>query len=134
MGDPIDAVAAYGTPLTFVSEEAHREFLWAMIDAANDRAKRSEAKVDQRDQELDCTVARWLDLRVALEAERETADQLRAALVAIANGRQCTSVVESAPPSAWCRNTHRTIDAKFGADRWCDACIANDALEAVGDR
>lgn len=30
-----------------------------------------------------------------------------------------------------CRIYGRTIDADQLADRWCDACIANDALEAI---
>lgn len=61
--------------------------------------------------------------------------ELRAAVLAealahIADGRQCTKVVASAPPSHWCRNRsdrHRT--GTYTSTRWCDTCIARDALE-----
>lgn len=37
--------------------------------------------------------------------------------------------VETAPMSSVCRRTYRTPDAPYLADRWCDCCIANAALE-----
>ena len=56
-------------------------------------------------------------------------DRLRDALETIADGRMCTAVVDNAPPSSWCRNDPgRSRDSRYGATRWCDACIARDAL------
>jgi hypothetical protein len=56
-----------------------------------------------------------------VEAER---DALRAALVTIANGQECSNYT-----GCPCRfDASRTKDCYYTADRWCDACIANDAL------
>ena len=41
------------TPLTFVSEEAHREFLWAMIDEANARSARLRSLLAQAIDHID---------------------------------------------------------------------------------
>lgn len=52
---------------------------------------------------------------------------IREALEQIANGEQCTNY--TGPP--YCRDPRsgRRRDADFGAERWCDACIAREALD-----
>ncbi len=56
--------------------------------------------------------------------ENERLRALRAALVLIANGQECSNYTKGT-----CRSgTGRTKDARYTAGRWCDTCIANDAL------
>jgi hypothetical protein len=63
-----------------------------------------------------------------MEAEMKFAvRQMRAALVLIA-GDGCSSFT-SGPGS--CIRSDRKRDAVYVADRWCDACIAFDALAAL---
>ena len=63
------------------------------------------------------------------EKARFRTAQLSDALRHIADGEQCDNFTRSR-----CRDPHsgRTRDAKYGADRWCDVCIALDALDALG--
>lgn len=64
-------------------------------------------------------VAEW---RAEVDGWRSIADQLAAALDEI--GTTCTNY--AAPP--FCPDAGRGRDARYTADRWCDACIARAAL------
>jgi hypothetical protein len=60
-------------------------------------------------------------LRRVAEVER---DALRAALVLITRGHECTIYTKGT-----CRSgTGRTRNAQYDSGRWCDTCIANDAM------
>lgn len=63
------------------------------------------------------------------DPEVPTLADLREALEHIAGGQQCSNY--TGPP--YCRDPRsgRTRDARYGADRWCDTCIA---LAALGQR
>lgn len=77
--------------------------------------------------ESGCALVRSDDMsRLSAEnarAQKGTAT-LQAGLRHIADGQECTTYTSPAT----CRTSGRTRDAKYGADRWCDACIANDTL------
>ena len=74
-----------------------------------------------------CALVRSDDLgRLSAENARAQKGEatLQAGLRHIADGQECTTFTGPAT----CRTSGRTRDAKYGADRWCDACIANDTL------
>ena len=77
--------------------------------------------------ESGCALVRSDDLgRLSAENARAQKGEatLQAGLRHIADGQECTTYTSPAT----CRTSGRTRDAKYGADRWCDACIANDTL------
>lgn len=45
----------------------------------------------------------------------------------IVAGRYLNGCESFRPPSN-CLTAGRTIDAKYGADQWCDGCVAREAL------
>lgn len=65
-----------------------------------------------------------------LEQQRAAAPELFAALKLIA-GDSCDRLT-SGPGSCWTQPW--TKDAQFTADRWCDRCIAREALFKAGYR
>ena len=69
------------------------------------------------------------DLYTEVRALRDQRDTATDALRHITNGQQCETYTR--PP--YCRDPQsgRSRDAHYGAERWCDTCIALDALPAV---
>lgn len=68
------------------------------------------------------------EARSALPALLDAIERLRSGLEHIADGQECSNY--TGPP--WCRDdSGRSRDAKYGADRWCDTCIARDALTSA---
>ena len=68
-------------------------------------------------------------LRSQVDRQAETIDGYRRALRLIANGQEC----ENYTSTHTCRDegSGRTPKAVFTANRWCDTCIANAALEGT---
>lgn len=91
--------------------------------AVRERPYRSDvARVDHPDAEL------IAEARNALPALLDAVERLRSGLEHIADGQECTNYTGS----PWCRDdSSRSRDAKYGADRWCDTCIARDALTSA---
>lgn len=65
-------------------------------------------------------------VRQRFEHAATVIERLRAGLVDIIDGQEC----ESFTGRPYCRDagSGRSREGVFGAERWCDTCIAHDAL------
>jgi len=98
--------------------------------------QRAKAKKYYAGREIGILRARVETLQIAVDAARlviatrhktlhgltKERNRMRSALKLIA-GEKCSNFT-----SGDCKSAGRTKNAQYGADRWCDACIARDGL------